>query len=182
MKTVVSNVVIALVLLVSVAASAQESGGTGSNVLPRNWDAQAYFDIGFHLTSIGGDLGSTSSGDLGLTLGGKATYRLSESLSVGPLVNLQMLFGVFDTTTVPITFAGAITYDKALPVELTAGLGFTLYTGFTGATPSGLAILAQALYPLPSMPNLGIHGQIQENILSSSVNLFEITAGVAYKF
>jgi hypothetical protein len=100
---------------------------------------------------------------------------------VGPLLNLSLVFGS-GSTVVPITAAGAVTLDNVLPVELTGGLGFTLYTGLSGATPAGLAILAQALYPLPSMPNLGIHAQLVENILSDSVNLFQITAGVAYKF
>lgn len=179
MKNVAKHVVFALALVFSVAASAQESSSTSA--LPPNWAAQAYLDIGFHLTSVS-DVVSESSGDFGLTLGGKATYRLSDNLSVGPLVNISMIFGDFENTAVPFTFAGVATLDKVLPVELSAGLGFTLLTGLTGATPSGLAILAQAFYPLPSMPNLGIHGQVTENILSSSTNLFQLTAGIGYKF
>lgn len=178
MKTVARNVVIALALVLSMAASAQESG---SSVMPKNWDAQIYGDIGLHILSFS-DFGvSASSTNFGLTFGGKFTYRLSDSLSVGPLANLSLVFG--DSTYVPITAAGVVTLDKVLPVELTGGLGFTLVTGTGGGTtPAGLAILAQALYPLPSMPNLGIHAQLQENILNDGFNLFQITAGIAYKF
>jgi len=185
MKTVARNVVIALTLALSVVAFAQDAepgSSSGSSVMAKNWDAQVYGDVGLHFTSISlGDFGSASNTNFGLTLGGKFTYRISDSLSVGPLANLSLVFGD-GSTAVPITVAGAITVDKVLPVELSGGLGFTLYTGLAGATPAGLAIVAQALYPLPSMPNLGIHAQLVENILSDSVNLFQLTAGVAYKF
>lgn len=178
MKTVAKNVVIALALVVSAAASAQESSST---MLPPNWAGQAYFDLGLHFTHISTDLGSNTNTDFGLTLGGKATYRFAENWSGGPLLNLSL---VFDNggTAVPITAAGVVTFDKMLPVELTGGLGFTVYTGLTGATPVGLALLVQALYPLPSMPNLGIHAQLVENIMTDSTNLVQLVVGAAYKF
>lgn len=179
MKNVARNVVIALSLVFSAAAWAQDQT---SEMLPRNWDAQLYADVGLHVTSVSGTDGTASGTDFGLTFGGKATYRLSDTLSVGPLLNLSLVFDS-NGTAVPITAAGALTLDKVLPVELTGGVGFTLYTGTGGGTtPVGVAILAQALYPFPGMPNVGAHAQIVENILNDSFNLFQITAGLAYKF
>lgn len=178
MKNVAKNVVVALALVLSAAAFAQESG---SSVMGKNWDAQVYGDLGLHITSIsiGGFGGSTT--DFGLTFGGKFTYRLADSLSVGPLANLSLVFA--DSTAVPITAAAAVTLDKVLPVELTGALGFTLYTGLgEGTTPAGLAIVGQALYPIPGMPALGAHLQLVENIMNDGVNLFQLAIGAAYKF
>jgi hypothetical protein len=178
MKNVAKNVVVALALVLSAAAFAQDSD---SSVMPKNWDAQVYGDVGLNFSSISVGGFSVSSTDFGLTFGGKFTYRLADSLSVGPLANLTLVFA--NGTAVPITVAAAVTLDKVLPVELTGGLGFTLYTGLgEGTTPAGLAIVAQALYPLPGMPMLGIHAQLTENILNDGVNLFQLAAGVAYKF
>jgi hypothetical protein len=53
MKTVARNVVVALALLVSAAAFAQDTDG--STVMPRNWDAQVYGDVGLHITGISTD-------------------------------------------------------------------------------------------------------------------------------
>jgi hypothetical protein len=185
MKTVARNVVIALTLALSVVAFAQDAepgSSSGSTMMPKNWDAQLYGDVGLHILSVSAFGVSASSTNFGLTLGGKFTYRLTDSLSVGPLANLSLVFGN-GSTYVPLTAAGVVTFDKVLPVELTGGLGFTLVTGTGGGTtPAGLAILAQALYPLPSMPNLGIHAQLVENILNDGFNLFQLTAGVGYKF
>lgn len=178
MRRAARNAALALALAVSAAASAQ-----GAAASARAWDAQVYGDVGLHFTSFSSDfgLGGTST-DFGLTLGGKLTYRLSDSLSVGPLANLSLVFAS-GTTAAPLTAAGALTLDRVLPVALTAGVGFTLYTGLGGgATPAGVALLAQALYPLPALAGLGLHLQAVENLLNDGVNLFQLTGGVAYAF
>jgi hypothetical protein len=177
-KTSARNAALALALALSAVAWAQDTSAS-----PRAWDAQVYGDVGLNFTSFSSDfgLGGTST-DFGLTFGGKLTYRLGDSLSVGPLANLTLIFAN-GTTAVPITAAGALTLARVLPVELTAGLGFTLYTGLGGgATPAGVAILAQALYPFSGLAGLGIHVQAVENLLNDGVNLFQLTAGVAYRF
>jgi hypothetical protein len=176
MDKLVRNVVCVVAMVVTSYA------GTAQAQVSSMKDLQTtiYGGVGLNFYSVSVAGFSDTSTRFGIHAGAKAAYRLSDMWSGVGLVNAAVTFGD-DQTPVPLTVAAGIQLDKVIPVDLTLGLGFTFVAGFTGANPIGLAILGQGFYPLPKM-GFGVFLQLQENILNNDLNLFQMSAGVGYRF
>ena len=156
--------------------------GTARAQVPSMKELQTtvYGGVGLNFYSVSTAGFSDTTTRFGIHAGAKAAYRLSDMWSGVGLVNAAVTFGN-DQTPVPLTAAVGIQLDKVIPVDVTLGLGFTFVAGISGANPIGLAIIGQGFYPLPNM-GFGVFAQLQENICNNDLNLFQISAGVGYRF
>ena len=178
----------AAAVLAMIATPAFAQTAAPSATATSGYTADGWGNIGFTVFHenvdfcVGGVCGSASGSttEFGIHAGGDFGMRLSESLSAVGIADLAVNFG--DQTIVPFLVGAGVKLDHTLPVTITAGLGFTVLTGISGVTPLGLGILAQAYYPLPSMPQLGVGGQIQIHILNNGFTDFGFNAGVEYSF
>jgi hypothetical protein len=172
----------AAVALVAVAAPAFAQAPAHVSSSSSNLTADGWGNLGVTIFHVSSDFGGVSSTQFGVHAGGDVGVRLTDSLSGVGIADLAVNFGGDLGTVVPIFLGGGIKIDKSLPVDITAGLGLVLVTGITGTTPVGLGILGQAYYPLPSMPQVGVGGQVQIHILSDSLTDFSFNAGVKFTF
>ena len=112
--------------------------------------------------------------------GGSYAFAVNPDISALAFGNIALAFGSF--SSFPITFGGGIRGEHVGPVQLSglAGLSIVPISGGAG-TKVGLALGTQGNYPIPQvMPGLGVQGAFMIHILSDSITLWTINAGVAY--
>jgi hypothetical protein len=189
MKAVFGSLLLAALLAAAEAkadpgpdpAPARSSASTASS---RFRPAQLWGGIGFYNTSVsvcvGPFCGSNSSGQFGINGGGSYAFPINPDMSWLGFGNLALAFGSF--TSVPITVGGGIRGEHIGPIQLSglAGLSVVPISG-GGGTKVGLALGAQGNYPIPQvMPHLGVQGAFMIHILSDSVTVWTLNAGVSY--
>jgi hypothetical protein len=133
---------------------------------------QAWGGIGFYDTG--------GFGQFGFNGGGSYAFPVNPDVSALAFGNIALAFGT--VSSFPITLGGGIRGEHVGPVQLSglAGLSIVPISSGTG-TKVGLALGAQGNYPVPQvMPNLGVQGAFMIHILSDSITLWTINAGVSY--
>jgi hypothetical protein len=145
---------------------------SASTVRGRYHPAQAWGGIGFYDTS--------GNGQFGFNGGGSYAFPVNPDLSALAFGNIALAFGSF--SSFPITVGGGIRGEHLGPVQLSGLAGFSIVPiSSGGGTKVGLALGTQANYPVPQVtPGLGIQGAFMIHILSDSITLWTINAGVAY--
>ena len=169
-------------LLAAVVAAAEAKADPGPDPAPARSSAstargryhpiQAWGGIGFY------DL--EGNAEFGFNGGGSYAVPINPDLSALAFGNIALAFGNF--SSFPITFGGGIRGEHVGPVQLSglAGLSIVPISGGAG-TKVGLALGAQGNYPIPQvMPNLGFQGAFMIHILSDSITLWTINAGLSY--
>jgi hypothetical protein len=169
-------------LLAVVVATAEAKADPGPDPAPARSSAstvrgryhpmQAWGGIGFY------DLEGTA--EFGFNGGGSYAVPINPDLSALAFGNIALAFGSF--SSFPITLGGGIRGEHVGPVQLSglAGLSIVPISGGAG-TKVGLALGAQGNYPIPQvMPNLGVQGAFMIHVLSDSITLWTINAGLSY--
>lgn len=162
-------------------APARSSAATGAS---RFHPAQVWGGIGYYNTSVSvtvvGVSTSNSTGQFGLNGGGSYAFPLNPDVSALAFGNLALAFGSFNSF--PITLGGGVRGEHIGPMQLSglAGLSIVPISG-GGGTKVGLGLGAQGNYPIPQVARgLGIQGAFMIHILSDSVTIWTLNAGVAY--
>jgi hypothetical protein len=137
---------------------------------------QAWAGIGYYNTSVPG----YSAGQFGFNGGASYAFPINPDLSWMGWGNVALAFG--DAVSFPITVGAGVRGEHLGPVQLSGLAGFTLAPVSKGiGTKAGLALGAMANYPMPQlMPGLGIEAQFLFHILTDSVDIWTINAGLSY--
>ena len=167
-----------LLLAAAVAAGAQAepdpapARSASSPIRGRYRPIQTWAGLGFYDTE--------GNGQFGINGGGSYAVPVNPDLSALAFGNIALAFGSF--SSFPITVGGGIRGEHVGPVQLSglAGLSIVPISGGVG-TKVGLALGTQANYPVPQvMPGVGVQGAFMIHILSDSITLWTINAGLSY--
>jgi len=162
-------------------APARSSASAGSS---RFHPAQIWGGIGFYDTSVSftvvGVSTSNSTGQFGLNGGGSYAFPLNPDISALAFGNIALAFG--SVNSFPITLGGGVRGEHVGPMQLSGLAGLSIVPlSNGGGTKVGLGLGAQGNYPIPHvMRGLGIQGAFMIHILSDSVTVWTLNAGVAY--
>jgi len=169
-------------LLAAALAAAPAKADPGPDPAPARSSASAGSSR-FHPAQIWGGMGFydlEGNGEFGLNGGGSYAFPVNPDLSALAFANIALAFGSFNSY--PITLGGGIRGDHLGPVQLSglAGLSIVPISNNVG-TKVGLGIGTQVNYPIPQVSRgLGIQGAFMVHLLSDSITLWTLNAGVAY--
>jgi len=145
------------------------------------WGGIGLYNVGVSVDVAGFGTVSGSSTYFGFNAGG-AVNLLNFTPDL-PLVGWgEIALTLGSDLFFPLSVGAGVRYDKAGPMQLLGGLGFTImpHTG-EGDTPLGLRILAMVLYPLPEVnKNLSAQGALSYAFLTDGFHLFTFTVGIGY--
>lgn len=157
---------------------------SASTVRSRFHPAQVWGGIGYYNTSVSvcfvGICGSSGTGQFGFNGGGSYAFPLNPDVSALAFGNVALAFGSF--SSFPITVGGGVRGEHIGPMQVSGLAGLSIVPiSSGGGTKVGLALGAQGNYPIPEVtPRLGVQGGFMVHILSDSVTVWTINAGVSY--
>ena len=152
-------------------ASTATAGGRFHPV--QGWGGLGYYNTGANGVNVG---------QFGLNFGGSYAIPYTPDVSWLAWGNFALAFG--DANSFPISVGAGIRGEHVGPVQLSGLAGFTIAPISEGAgTKVGLAIGAQANYPMPQlMPGLGIQAAFMYHILTDDFHIWTINGGLSYIF
>ena len=163
-------------------APAPARGTTTSSRMGRFNPIQVWGGLGYYHTSIGQpfNLPSVGAGQFGINGGGSYAFPINPDVSGLAFGNVALAFG--DFSSFPITLGGGIRGEHIGPVQLSGLAGLSIVPlSSGGGTKVGLGLGAQGNYPIPEvLHRLGVQAAFMIHILSDSVTLWTINAGLAY--
>lgn len=146
------------------------------------WGGIGLYNVGVSVDIPGFGTVSGSSTYFGINAGGAANLlSLTPDLPLVGWADLALSLG--SDLFFPLSAGAGVRYDKAGPVQLLGGLGFTLmpHTGGGPGAPLGLRILGMVLYPIPQLnPNLSAQLALSYAFLTDGFHLFTFTVGLGY--
>jgi hypothetical protein len=157
-------------------------GTTASTRGGRFNPVQVWGGLGYYRTSVGQpfNLPSVSAGQFGINGGGSYAVPINPEISALAFGNIALAFG--DFSSFPITLGGGIRGERVGPVQLSGLAGLSIVPiSSGGGTKVGLGLGAQGNYPIPQvLARLGVQAAFMLHILSDSVTLWTINAGLSY--